>query len=258
MKDVLAHLRVVANPRDAVSWHRILLLLEGVGPKTRRRRSSSALAGGAGAVGAARPPVRRSRGTRAADAARLGDAARASSAARHAPGGAGRPQVLDYYAPGAASACTATTTPSASATSSTSRPSPSATASSAPLLADMALEPPTDSVGDVLAADVDDEGMLTLSTIHSAKGLEWHTVFVHRGSPTAASRRSTRVDDDDLEEERRLMYVAVHARAGEPDPELPDGDPRALGRAGGGAGVALPGRPSAHGLLEHVTLVDEV
>src|SRR5204863_435143 len=28
VKDVLAHLRIVANPRDAVSWHRVLLLLE--------------------------------------------------------------------------------------------------------------------------------------------------------------------------------------------------------------------------------------
>src|SRR2546427_6822832 len=33
VKDVLAHLRIVANPRDAVSWHRVLLLLDGVGPK---------------------------------------------------------------------------------------------------------------------------------------------------------------------------------------------------------------------------------
>src|SRR5262249_10173686 len=33
VKDVLAHLRVIANPRDAVSWHRVLLLLEGVGPR---------------------------------------------------------------------------------------------------------------------------------------------------------------------------------------------------------------------------------
>src|SRR2546422_10723997 len=47
----------------------------------------------------------------------------------------------------------------------------------ASLLADMALEPPTDSVGDVLAADVE-EGLLTLSTSHSAKGLEWNTVLV--------------------------------------------------------------------------------
>ena len=34
VKDVLAHLRILANPQDAVSWHRVLLLLEGVGPKS--------------------------------------------------------------------------------------------------------------------------------------------------------------------------------------------------------------------------------
>ena len=44
------------------------------------------------------------------------------------------------------------------------------------MLADMALEPPNDSIGDVLAVD-EDEGYVTLSTIHSAKGLEWRVVF---------------------------------------------------------------------------------
>ena len=33
VKDLLAHLRVVANPLDTVSWHRALMLIEGVGPK---------------------------------------------------------------------------------------------------------------------------------------------------------------------------------------------------------------------------------
>ena len=32
IKDVLAHLRVVLNPRDEVSWRRLLLLLPGIGP----------------------------------------------------------------------------------------------------------------------------------------------------------------------------------------------------------------------------------
>ena len=40
VKDVLAHLRVVANPTDTVSWHRILMLLEGVGPKSSREISA--------------------------------------------------------------------------------------------------------------------------------------------------------------------------------------------------------------------------
>src|SRR5262249_58482928 len=34
IKDVLAHLRIVANPQDAVSWHRVLLLLDWLGAKT--------------------------------------------------------------------------------------------------------------------------------------------------------------------------------------------------------------------------------
>ena len=45
------------------------------------------------------------------------------------------------------------------------------------LLADMAIEPIIDSVIDIDAADKEEE-YVTLSTIHSAKGLEWHSVFI--------------------------------------------------------------------------------
>ncbi len=41
----------------------------------------------------------------------------------------------------------------------------------------MAIEPIIDSVIDIDAPDKEDE-YLTLSTIHSAKGLEWHSVFI--------------------------------------------------------------------------------
>src|SRR5437016_10755550 len=44
VKDVLAHLRVVENPRDAVSWNRLLLLLESVGPKKSQALIESILA----------------------------------------------------------------------------------------------------------------------------------------------------------------------------------------------------------------------
>jgi DNA helicase-2/ATP-dependent DNA helicase PcrA len=76
------------------------------------------------------------------------------------------------------------------------------------LLADMALEPPNNSVGDVLATEREEEGLLTLSTIHSAKGLEWHSVFViwaTEGRFPSLYNKS----DEEIEEERRLMYVAV-------------------------------------------------
>jgi len=77
------------------------------------------------------------------------------------------------------------------------------------LLTDMALEPPTSSVGDVLAADAENEGLLTLSTIHSAKGLEWHTVFILWAAEGRFPSMYNVRDQADLEEERRLMYVAV-------------------------------------------------
>jgi DNA helicase-2/ATP-dependent DNA helicase PcrA len=79
----------------------------------------------------------------------------------------------------------------------------------ATLLVDMALEPPTDSVGGVLAASDDDEGLVTLSTIHSAKGLEWHTVFLIWAADGRFPSMYNMDGDDALEEERRLMYVAM-------------------------------------------------
>jgi DNA helicase II / ATP-dependent DNA helicase PcrA len=37
IKDVLSYFKVLHNPNDAISWHRILLLLEGVGPRTAEK-----------------------------------------------------------------------------------------------------------------------------------------------------------------------------------------------------------------------------
>jgi DNA helicase-2/ATP-dependent DNA helicase PcrA len=76
-------------------------------------------------------------------------------------------------------------------------------------LADMALEPPDQLVENGLHLPSGDERRLVLSTIHSAKGLEWHTVFVIW---TLDGRfPSLRAIDtpEDLDEERRLMYVAA-------------------------------------------------
>lgn len=75
-------------------------------------------------------------------------------------------------------------------------------------LADMALEPPQDSVIDVEAADKEKE-FVTLSTIHSAKGLEWHTVFIIHAIDGFFPASQSFDKLETLEEERRLMYVAV-------------------------------------------------
>jgi len=76
------------------------------------------------------------------------------------------------------------------------------------LLSDMAIEPIIESVVDIDATDKEDE-YVTLSTIHSAKGLEWNSVFIiHVVEGYFPSNRSAE-SLEQLEEERRLMYVAT-------------------------------------------------
>ena len=72
----------------------------------------------------------------------------------------------------------------------------------------MAIEPIIDSVVDITAGEKENE-YVTLSTIHSAKGLEWHSVFIiHAVEGFFPSSRSAE-NIESLEEERRLMYVAA-------------------------------------------------
>lgn len=75
-------------------------------------------------------------------------------------------------------------------------------------ISDLALEPPDASVEGMYKNNSDDEA-LTISTIHSAKGLEWDTVFiigaVDGRFPSAYSFNSA----EEMDEELRLMYVAA-------------------------------------------------
>jgi len=61
----------------------------------------------------------------------------------------------------------------------------------------------------VLAADQEQEGLLTLSTIHSAKGLEWEAVFVIWLVDGRFPSYHNLHDAEEMEEERRLLYVSV-------------------------------------------------
>jgi DNA helicase-2/ATP-dependent DNA helicase PcrA len=76
-------------------------------------------------------------------------------------------------------------------------------------LADMTLEPPNTSVADRLTVDECHADSLTLSTIHSAKGLEWDTVFILWALDGRFPSSQSCEQPDALEEERRLMYVAA-------------------------------------------------
>ena len=74
-------------------------------------------------------------------------------------------------------------------------------------LSDMAIEPIIDSVVDIAGQSKDDE-FVTLSTIHSAKGLEWHSVFIINAVEGFFPSSRSSDKSETLEEERRLMYVA--------------------------------------------------
>lgn len=75
-------------------------------------------------------------------------------------------------------------------------------------LTEMALDPPT-STQDLPADPLLDEDYLILSTIHSAKGLEWDSVHViHAADGNIPADMATR-SAEEVEEERRLFYVAL-------------------------------------------------
>jgi DNA helicase-2/ATP-dependent DNA helicase PcrA len=75
-------------------------------------------------------------------------------------------------------------------------------------LAELTLDPPS-STSDLAGPPLVDEDYLILSTIHSAKGLEWDAVHViHAADGNIPSDMSTG-DEDEIEEERRLLYVAL-------------------------------------------------
>jgi DNA helicase-2/ATP-dependent DNA helicase PcrA len=54
-----------------------------------------------------------------------------------------------------------------------------------------------------------DEEKMVLSTIHQAKGLEWDTVFIIHLADQSFPNRRALAEEDGMEEERRLFYVAV-------------------------------------------------
>lgn len=201
VKDLLAHLRVVANPLDAVSWHRILMLVEGVGPK-----KAQDLLGGI--VRSERPyQLLREVGGRSGQGLKNLALTLESLSGFEELGTAEQVNhVYEYYLPILKEQyddypkrirdlehlhTIAEGYPEVEA-----------------FLADLALEPPDGSAVDVEAPDRDDERMV-LSTIHSAKGLEWQCVFVIWVVDGKFPSTYSFVADDELEEERRLFYVAV-------------------------------------------------
>jgi DNA helicase-2/ATP-dependent DNA helicase PcrA len=75
-------------------------------------------------------------------------------------------------------------------------------------LSELTLDPPVSS-GDLAGAPLLDDDFLILSTIHSAKGQEWKNVFVLNVADGNFPNEYACGDDKLIEEERRLLYVAM-------------------------------------------------
>jgi DNA helicase-2/ATP-dependent DNA helicase PcrA len=75
-------------------------------------------------------------------------------------------------------------------------------------LSELTLDPPA-STSDLAGPPLLDEDYLILSTIHSAKGLEWDNVYVLHATDGCIPSDMATGDEDELEEERRLLYVAL-------------------------------------------------
>jgi DNA helicase-2/ATP-dependent DNA helicase PcrA len=205
VKDVLAFLRVLENPRDEVSWYRILMLMPGIGDVTARAmmESMAERAWDPDAFSHFMPPsrardahknlatlLRRLRGARTEDAGvgediddirLLYDSILAERYDRSEP----RLADLDQLRVIAAG-----------------YPSRSA------FLAALALEPPQ-STQDLGTGSESDDDALVISTVHSAKGKEWDAVFVIWAVDGWFPSSRSLEDESQLEEERRLMYVAM-------------------------------------------------
>lgn len=210
VKDVLAHLRVIQNPRDAVSWNRLLMLIEGVGPK-----KSQAI------IGALSSAIMKKndwlKALKDQSLERSGGAVLKvlTQLFEDLQGGSQLPseqmnRIFQYYIP-----------------LMTHRFDDHPrrikdlehlyTISERyfrleELLSDITLEPPVESVPEVFPSDRirgRDNEKLILSTIHSAKGLEWHTVFIIWALDGKFPSMYSFDNQEELEEERRLMYVAA-------------------------------------------------
>ena len=202
IKDLLAHLRVVSNPRDAVSWNRVLTLLEGVGPSMSRKLIDRILAHDD--PGQCLDRVE-SRGRAKQGLKTLGQVL-GECAEKNRPADMTR-YLMRYYLP-ILKQKHADDYPKRIRDLEHFQGLTERYQSVERLLTDMALEPPSASVDETHAVEPD-EGPLVLSTVHSAKGLEWHSVFViwalEGRFPSYYNTNSL----EELEEERRLLYVAA-------------------------------------------------
>ncbi|HET6882944.1 MAG TPA: ATP-dependent helicase, partial [Pirellulales bacterium] len=203
VKDFFAFLRLAENPRDVVAGTRLLMLLPGVGPKKARQLIEFLIAkrGDFGGWAEITPPA-----AAALHWPKLVELMRRLAAMSAGDVAAQLQLVRAFYAP----LLEARYDHAAARLRDLEQLEQLAArfADRRTMLAEIALDPPTTSE-DFAGEPHLDEDYLVLSTIHSSKGLEWDAVFViHASDGNIPSDMATK-SAEQIEEERRLFYVAL-------------------------------------------------
>ncbi|MFZ5948043.1 MAG: ATP-dependent helicase [Stygiobacter sp.] len=201
IKDVLAFLRVASNPNDFVSWYRILLLHEGIGPKKAQQIIDAI---NLGRISISINPEHALAKKADDKIFNLFNLLHELHTKNQLPADKAE-LVIKYYEPIFVSKYDDFNKRKKDLEIFINIAEKYKSLES--FLTDMALDPPQDSVADVEATDKEKE-ILTLSTIHSAKGLEWHSVFIIHAADGFFPSSQSFEKLETLEEERRLMYVA--------------------------------------------------
>ena len=202
VKDVLAMLRFVANPLDQVAGFRLMQLLPGVGPASAQRALDH-MAGAANPLTALADipaPPRTSEGWPSFVATLI------EMGARDADWPAEFERARLWYEPHLAriydDAMVRRTDLIQLGQIAATYPSRER------FLTELTLDPP-DASSDEAGVPLRDEDYLILSTIHSAKGQEWKSVFVLNAVDGCIPSDLGVGTTAELEEERRLLYVAM-------------------------------------------------
>jgi DNA helicase-2/ATP-dependent DNA helicase PcrA len=205
IKDLVAVLRLSTNPADEVSWFRVLQLLDGVGP-ARAERALEALRGSPGGVAALErwSEARAHLPPEASEAARelvqaLGDDSRQTAAQRiEQLCTALAPLIRGAYPDWAARLDDFEQLIAAAG----------GAGDVAAFVGELVLDPPASSA-DLAGPPHLDEDFLVLSTVHSAKGLEWDAVHVLSAYDGNFPADMNTGSAEGIAEERRLLYVAI-------------------------------------------------
>ena len=205
VKDLIGYLKLLANPRDELAWNRALMLLPGVGPKTASKIIHDLLGRPVLVEMKAIFDCLPEKAKYKAAAVRLIKTLIEADQKKDDLGLSYR-ILLDAYLPILEDKYDNWTQRKKDLE--TLAQIAARYTSIELLLTDFALEPPEREVAEV-SGIYQNEGRVCLSTIHSAKGLEWGNVFVigmiEGIFPTAYALKT----DEAIAEEERLFYVAV-------------------------------------------------